>query len=174
MQAQEVTLLRLIEGSKQFQIPLYQRTYSWGPKELDRLWEDVHALTDQDEGSHQSGAHFFGSVVLAPSPRAVAGGVQQWLVIDGQQRLTTIMLALAALRDRANDLGEVKLAEKLHEQCLVNRLKTVQISTACFQRRLTDRRIPPLSIRRSCPLMAAWRRPTDSLRKNFRTLMRKC
>lgn len=47
MRAQEITFLNLIQGEKQFQVPLYQRTYSWGRDQLLRLWEDVGELVEQ-------------------------------------------------------------------------------------------------------------------------------
>ena len=52
-----------------------------------------------DGGWGGAGTHFIGSVVIAPSPTLQAGGVNRWLLVDGQQRLTTLMLALAAIRD---------------------------------------------------------------------------
>ncbi len=42
--ARETTLQELLEGSKQYQVPLYQRTYSWTPRQLERLWEDIEKL----------------------------------------------------------------------------------------------------------------------------------
>jgi hypothetical protein len=70
----------------------------------------------RDEGN--APGHFLGSVVLAPT-KAVVGGPQRWLVVDGQQRLTTLTVALCALRDhvRADD---PRAADRIHRQLLVN------------------------------------------------------
>ncbi|MEU0368684.1 DUF262 domain-containing protein [Streptomyces sp. NPDC006283] len=119
MRAQEITFLKLIQGEKQFQVPLYQRTYSWGRDQLQRLWEDVCELVDQHLSGELSAPHFLGSVVLAPG-QLQAGGVQKWLVVDGQQRLTTLMLAFAALRDHLREQGDERGTDRVHRQILVN------------------------------------------------------
>lgn len=119
MRAQEITFLNLVQGEKQFQVPLYQRTYSWGREQLLRLWEDVGELVEQHLAGEATAPHFLGSVVLAPG-QIQAGGVQKWLVVDGQQRLTTLMLAFTALRDQLKDSGDPRGAERIHRQILVN------------------------------------------------------
>ncbi|MEE1941125.1 DUF262 domain-containing protein [Streptomyces sp. TRM 70361] len=119
MRAQEITFLKLVQGDKQFQVPLYQRTYSWGREQLKRLWEDVCELVDQHLSGESTAPHFLGSVVLAPG-QIQAGGVQRWLVVDGQQRLTTLMLAFAALRDHLREAGDARGADRVHRQLLVN------------------------------------------------------
>ncbi len=94
MRAQEVTFLSLVQGEKQFQVPLYQRTYSWKDSDqLPQLWRDLREQSEALAEASERPAHFIGSVVLAPSPGLQASGVQRWLVVDGQQRLTTLMLA---------------------------------------------------------------------------------
>lgn len=119
MRAQEITFLKLVQGDKQFQVPLYQRTYSWGTEQLKRLWEDVGELVDQHVCGDATTPHFLGSVVLAPG-QIQAGGVQRWLVVDGQQRLTTLMLAFTALRDHLKETGDVRGVDRVHRQILVN------------------------------------------------------
>ncbi|MER5351445.1 DUF262 domain-containing protein [Kitasatospora sp. NPDC002551] len=122
MHAQEITFLKLVQGQIQFQVPLYQRTYSWTRAELQQLWDDVADLAEQQLAGVTPPSHFLGSVVLAPNGNQ-AGGLQRWLVVDGQQRLTTIMLALAALRDHVRleggDAAE-RTADRIHRQFLVN------------------------------------------------------
>ncbi|GAA1855826.1 DUF262 domain-containing protein [Actinomadura bangladeshensis] len=118
MQAHEVAFFKLIEGEKQFQIPLYQRTYSWGQREWARLWADVLEHAEIIAAGEDRPAHFIGSVVLAPGTMS-AGDIQRWLVVDGQQRLTTLMLACCALRDRLKDLSP-REAGRIHKQYLVN------------------------------------------------------
>ncbi|MFJ9916870.1 DUF262 domain-containing protein [Actinacidiphila glaucinigra] len=119
MRAQEITFLKLVQGDKQFQVPLYQRTYSWGTEQLKRLWEDVGELVDQHLSGDSTMPHFLGSVVLAPG-QIQAGGVQRWLVVDGQQRLTTLMLAFTALRDHLKESGDLRAGDRVHRQILVN------------------------------------------------------
>jgi len=114
MQASETTIRKLIEGSKQYVVPLFQRPYSWNEKNWSTLWEDVVELVDDPDAR----PHFFGSTVTAPA-RSVPQGVGKWLLIDGQQRLTTTQLLLAALRDVATQSGEHKLAEKIEGQSLL-------------------------------------------------------
>jgi alkylated DNA nucleotide flippase Atl1 len=122
LRAQEITFLKLVQGEKQFQVPLYQRTYSWTRKELQRLWDDLADLVEQQMEGAGPASHFLGSVVLAPG-QLQAGGVQRWLVVDGQQRLTTIMLAFTALRDHIRDSkaeGSERAADRIHRQYLIN------------------------------------------------------
>lgn len=118
MHAKEQTLKQLLEGEKQYVIPLYQRTYSWQRPQIQQLWEDVLLQADALSDSDNAPGHFLGSVVLAPS-RAAVGEITRWLVVDGQQRLTTLNLALCALRDhvRATDR---RTADRIHRQFLIN------------------------------------------------------
>ncbi|MCG8926869.1 DUF262 domain-containing protein [Lentzea sp. CC55] len=96
--ARETTLKDLLNGSKQYRVPLYQRTYSWQEEQLSRLWDDVVRLAEIRVTQHAA-THFIGSVVFAPSPGNGPIGVPQYLVVDGQQRLTTLTLLLCAIRD---------------------------------------------------------------------------
>lgn len=119
MRAHEVSFLDLVQGEKQFQVPLYQRTYSWADKQLTQLWRDLLAQGDAMAAGAAASTHFIGSVVIAPSPTLQAAGVNRWLLVDGQQRLTTLMLALAAIRDHLGD-GD---ADRIHRQYLVNEFR---------------------------------------------------
>ncbi|MFF6859965.1 DUF262 domain-containing protein [Streptomyces bacillaris] len=119
MHAQETTFSKLVHGETQFQVPLYQRTYTWQRDELSQLWDDVLELVEDKRAGNEPAAHFLGSVVLAPE-RVAAGGMQRWLVVDGQQRLTTLMLAFTALRDRHRACGREKKAARIHDLILVN------------------------------------------------------
>ena len=123
MRAHEVSFLDLIQGEKQFQVPLYQRTYSWADKEIAQLWRDLLAQGEASStGSNDSSSHFIGSVVIVPSPTLKAAGVSRWLLVDGQQRLTTLMLALAAIRDHISARSEDD-ADRIHRQYLVNEFR---------------------------------------------------
>ena len=95
MKATEAKLLEFIKKSPQFVIPIYQRTYSWTEKECKQLWGDIIRCGSNDEIS----AHFIGSVVYVEKGLYSVSSQTPLLVIDGQQRLTTITLLLAALTD---------------------------------------------------------------------------
>lgn len=132
MKAYETTFQTMVEGTKQFQIPLYQRTYSWGQEELDRLWDDLWEQVEADRAGTKRGVfvpeHFMGSVVLAPGTSA-ASDMTRWLVVDGQQRLTSLTIALAAIRDRLRTVeerpeeGDPTEADRVHNTYLVNQYK---------------------------------------------------
>ena len=109
MKATNSALRQLIEGTKVFAVPLYQRRYSWERKNWTELWQSILEQYDYSlsevEGSIPV-THFIGSFVLAPAPGA-ASAPNRFVLVDGQQRLTTTMLALAALRDLlAQDASE--------------------------------------------------------------------
>lgn len=101
MEASPVRIIQYFDGSKQGIIPLFQRPYSWEIKDWNILWDDVTAQYEATERA----SHFMGAVVTVPV-KSVPVGVAKHLVIDGQQRLTTISLLLAAIRDRAASLDD--------------------------------------------------------------------
>jgi uncharacterized protein with ParB-like and HNH nuclease domain len=115
MQAQEARLRKLIEGTTQYVVPLFQRPYSWAEKQWKTLWNDV--CEQADHGDERP--HFLGSIVTAPA-KSVPQGVGKYLLIDGQQRLTTTQVLLAALRDTAGENGHDKLREKINGKFLLN------------------------------------------------------
>ena len=96
MIASETKIQAIIEGTKQYVVPLFQRRYSWDKKEWQVLWSDITDLCE--EASNRS--HFIGSIVTMPT-KSVPEGVAKYLLIDGQHRLTTIFILLAVLRDKA-------------------------------------------------------------------------
>ncbi|WP_241563157.1 DUF262 domain-containing protein [Streptomyces sp. E1N211] len=124
MQAKETLFADLMQGrTQQFQVPLYQRTYSWTEKQLKQLWSDITEQAGLAESAEDEGStHFLGSVVLAPSPQNDAT-FPRWLVVDGQQRLTTLSLALAAIRDHVAEAAP-READRINEQYLINKWKT--------------------------------------------------
>ncbi|WP_062263682.1 DUF262 and DUF1524 domain-containing protein [Endozoicomonas arenosclerae] len=92
MKATETLLFKFLQKSAQFIIPIYQRQYSWTHNQCEQLWKDIERAGSQDmEG------HFIGSVVYVESGLYSHSDVPQLLVIDGQQRLTTTTLLIAAL-----------------------------------------------------------------------------
>ncbi|MFG2825894.1 DUF262 domain-containing protein [Streptomyces sp. NPDC048434] len=123
MQAKETLFADLVQGrAQQFQVPLYQRTYSWTERQLGQLWADILEQAELLESGDSASAHFLGSVVLAPSPQNEAT-FPRWLVVDGQQRLTTLSLALAAIRDHIAETQPDE-AERINEEYLINKRKS--------------------------------------------------
>lgn len=102
MKASEANLLAFLQGTKQFIIPIYQRTYSWTLKECQQLWDDIMRAARDESVS----GHFVGSVVYVEKGLYQISAVPQLLVIDGQQRLTTLTLLLTALGKAAEENGD--------------------------------------------------------------------
>jgi len=121
MKATEAKLLEFLKKSPQFVIPIYQRTYSWSEKECQQLWDDILRTGRNDAVS----AHFVGSIVYVEKGLYSVSSQSPLLVIDGQQRLTTVTLLIEAL---ARILGESEplegfSAKKLRNYYLLNPLE---------------------------------------------------
>lgn len=119
MNANETKLQPFIEGTKQYLVPLYQRPYTWNDEYWKRLWADLKDLYL----STDTRPHFFGSIVTMPSS-SVPEGVTKFLLIDGQQRLTTITILLTIIRDMAHAIGNQSLSDEINETLLINKYKT--------------------------------------------------
>ncbi|GAA5042062.1 GmrSD restriction endonuclease domain-containing protein [Nocardia callitridis] len=118
--AQETSLQKILEGTSQYLVPLYQRPYQWGSDNLEELWRDVTQLAE-DRAEDVETTHFIGSVVLAPVHGSVAGSITRYLVVDGQQRLTTLTLLLAAIRDHLHEIDNAtRDTDRIHNQLLTN------------------------------------------------------
>lgn len=113
MQAKPVHIIEYFDGTKQSLIPLFQRPYRWENTNWRALWNDIVAVGEFAD----AGAHFMGAVVSVPAV-SVPVGVVKHLVIDGQQRLTTIAILLCALRDTPGFSAQHK---GIIEDYLVNR-----------------------------------------------------
>ena len=121
MRATEAKLLDFLMGSPQFVIPVYQRTYSWTERECRQLWDDIL----RTGGDVQIAAHFVGSIVYIEESMYQVTRRSPLLVIDGQQRLTTVMLILEALARHLGDREPVDgfSREKLRSYYLLNPLE---------------------------------------------------
>lgn len=97
MEATPTLVINYFSGFKQNLVPLFQRPYTWSEKQWKTLWEDVMVFYTSDEAKDKA-THFAGAVVTMPA-RSVPVGVSKFLIIDGQQRLTTISLLMCAVRD---------------------------------------------------------------------------
>jgi uncharacterized protein with ParB-like and HNH nuclease domain/predicted transport protein len=155
MKATETKFLDFLKGPKQFIIPIYQRTYSWTQKQCEQLWRDIVVAATDDSIA----GHFVGSVVYIEKGLYQISSVPQLLVIDGQQRLTTLSLLLSALgvalRERGGE-GDVT-QKKLNNYFLFNseedgelryKLLLTQADKATLIRLLEEKTLPDESSRR--------------------------
>ena len=107
MEASPAQVIQYFNGEKQNLIPLFQRPYSWRLPNWKTLWDDVLVQYDADD---DKSAHFMGTIVSVPA-RSVPVGVSKYLIIDGQQRLTTVSILLAALRDTLDENSSARIQE---------------------------------------------------------------
>ncbi|PPF63530.1 hypothetical protein C5E16_15400 [Clavibacter michiganensis] len=102
MKAVDANLLELLKKAERFIVPIYQRVYSWGEAECGQLWNDITRAGASDELS----THFAGSIVYIERGQGTRTSREPDLIIDGQQRVTTVTLLLAALAARLDELPE--------------------------------------------------------------------
>jgi uncharacterized protein with ParB-like and HNH nuclease domain len=120
MQAGGVVFQKLLDGGIQYRVPLFQRTYSWEEENWDFLWDNLLEIYDLDEPR----SHFLGAIVTLPIPDAPEY-CSKFMLIDGQQRLTTLFIILSVIRDAAKeDTSTEHLASQIEEQCLINKFAT--------------------------------------------------
>ena len=96
MNARKELFRDIIGGAKRFIIPVFQRDYSWTTHQCNQLWDDILRSSCCEEDGH-----FLGSFVYVEG--SARSAFSSWLVIDGQQRLTTLTLLLVALRDHIEE-----------------------------------------------------------------------
>ncbi|EMH20887.1 hypothetical protein HMPREF1417_00592 [Helicobacter pylori GAM260Bi] len=106
MDAKATTLLKFFKENQnnQFVIPIYQRVYSWGKEQCEQLWDDIIKIG----GNDKMNGHFIGSILYVLDGNTPSSPL---LIIDGQQRLTTITLLLIALRNHLSDEDKRKEIE---------------------------------------------------------------
>jgi uncharacterized protein with ParB-like and HNH nuclease domain len=102
MKAFDANLLELLKKSTQFIVPIYQRVYSWGEPECRQLWDDVIRAGKRSDLAN----HFTGSIVYIERDQGTNTAAEPDLIIDGQQRVTTVTLLLAALAQHLESLPE--------------------------------------------------------------------
>ena len=112
-----VSLDELLIGNRLFDIPVYQRSYAWESKNLEDLWEDLYYLDDAK-------IHFFGTLLLKDSGESTRAGTTTFKrldVIDGQQRLTTVLILLREIISQMKDVIDKEIQNdvpKLEEDYL--------------------------------------------------------
>lgn len=122
MKATEAKLLSFLQKSPQFVIPIYQRTYSWTDKQCQQLWDDILRAGSSDTIA----VHFIGSIVYVEQGLSQVTHQAPLLVIDGQQRLTSVSLLIEALARALGDTEPVDgfSAAKLRHYYLSNPLES--------------------------------------------------
>lgn len=97
MNVNKGNIYEILNGVKQFILPIYQRSYSWDIEQCETLWNDIVKMQNENKESH-----FVGSIVNI-AEKAMPTGVQKYMLIDGQQRLTTLSLLMIALRNHLQE-----------------------------------------------------------------------
>jgi uncharacterized protein with ParB-like and HNH nuclease domain/predicted transport protein len=118
MKANAIKVLSFLKKGGQFIVPIYQRNYSWDEKQCDQLWNDVLEVGRNGNKS----AHFMGSIVYVEDGLGSISMLTPHLVIDGQQRLTTLTIFLEALSRHIGDSEPVEgfSAKKIRNNYLSN------------------------------------------------------
>jgi len=116
MEARARTVSDILHESAQYMVPLFQRSYSWHKENWQRLHDDIVALADESDDS----VHFLGPLVCTKGS-SVPGDIPVYQLIDGQQRLTTLSVLLASIRDVARSRGVNDLAEEISEDYLIHK-----------------------------------------------------
>lgn len=115
MKPETRTVTQLFERGVRYVVPLYQRPYVWDEeKQWEPLWDDVLTLLEHQEIGNLHYSHFLGAVVLEQETQA-PGEIPAFTVIDGQQRLTTLQIVLAAAANVAIELGAVNEGEIIRD-----------------------------------------------------------
>lgn len=105
MEARVLSLNDVLIERQRWCVPVYQRHYAWETGEagqLTRLWEDLEEKADEILAGGVAYPHYIGAILVAEPPNQPFGTVRQRLLVDGQQRITTFQLVLAALREVAS------------------------------------------------------------------------
>src|SRR4249919_3895711 len=106
MDAKDYVVNEVLRDPRRFIVPIYQRQYQWGRRRLEPLWEDIVAKADEVLEGNARFMHYMGALILAPTGDADTFATTPSIqVVDGQQRLTSFQLFLAALREQALALG---------------------------------------------------------------------
>jgi hypothetical protein len=96
--ADSLSVLELFSGAS-YEIPAFQRDYAWTKEQIDQLWADIEQCS-----KNQNSAHFLGPMVVIPTGKQG----NDYLVVDGQQRLTTLQILISLIRDRWVELAPGK------------------------------------------------------------------
>lgn len=106
----------LSQTKTQFIIPVYQRNYNWTIGQCKQLLDDIMSV-----GYDNTDVHFIGSIVYIHDNIYTSANIKELIIIDGQQRLTTLMLIYAVLYKLANQLGNNSFIDEINETYLINK-----------------------------------------------------
>ncbi|GHQ76684.1 hypothetical protein VN0405_10640 [Helicobacter pylori] len=174
MEADKNTLLKFIKDNQknQFVIPIYQRLYSWEKEQCKQLWDDIIKIG----GNDKMDGHFIGSILYVLD--GITHSDNALLIIDGQQRLTTITLLLTALRNHLSDkrkeiedhylINSDKGGDKKFRLILSESDKDTLLSLIDKDRRKPSE--PSLKIVENFKLFEEWVSNTDELETIFKGL----
>ena len=113
MKATKASVWDLYNGAKQYKVPLFQRPYVWSRQQWEQLWSDIreqYQLRSGQDTKHP--ARFLGSVVVV---REYEKNLDKYVIIDGQQRITTISIILAVIRAFAREKGLTELYNQISD-----------------------------------------------------------
>lgn len=104
----------VLQTPRRFIVPIYQRTYSWTKgRQLDRFFDSIEdKARERIAGTRTAFPHYMGAILLSPRGTFTFGTIPIYDVVDGQQRLTTYQLVLAALKDLAKELKATTLSDQ--------------------------------------------------------------
>lgn len=108
MQAHENRIRQLLDSTQQFIVPLFQRFYVWETPCWETIWDDLNDLIEDDDPNR---SHFIGAVVVIPAVDT-ASSLTKFILIDGQQRLATILVLLAAAMNVLLDITALSIANR--------------------------------------------------------------
>ncbi|MEO1207094.1 MAG: DUF262 domain-containing HNH endonuclease family protein [Pseudomonadota bacterium] len=107
LETASLTVLEVFSASRTYMIPAYQRPYSWSSKQIAQLFEDISAAAGLDDPAISEADYFLGNLIFLRDTggpaRSSENGMQRLDIVDGQQRLVTLSILLAVLRDAETD-----------------------------------------------------------------------
>jgi hypothetical protein len=163
MDSDRSTVHQLFKPERQFCVPLYQRAYVWNQQnQWSRLWSDIQEKAEGRLARLTPTPHFMGAIVLDPQDRKKLIGVEKVHIIDGQQRMTTLQFALAALSIMLRAWGHTEYLSAV-DACLQN----------SDERNMRDKAIEPFKVwptfvDREAYTKAIVAPSLDQLRKDFK------
>lgn len=115
MEPRNMPIGGVFTDSKRLVVPIYQRTYEWTPeRQIDSLMDYIETKAEARLANDPARfLHYMGALLLIPRSSFVFGRIPVFDIVDGQQRITTFQLALAALRDLATERGEQSIADQI-------------------------------------------------------------
>lgn len=132
MKANELQIINFLQAPNvQFVIPVYQRNYDWKNAECKELLNDIISVETEDRGTH-----FIGSIVFVHEGTYSTSEVKELVIIDGQQRLTTINILYVALYRFAKESNRIQDADRLYNMFLTNQY--VQNESSKLKLKQTD------------------------------------